>query len=406
MSEINQNRPISNKVCSIEFTDRDINASYKGVPLYSMLAEDGFIYSIVESPTNAQLRRLDTDTLVDTLYCNLGPFVGGCGLIQASNGKIYTIPDQSTQIMEIDLDNKTVFHFGALAAGKTRMYYCAHLAPNGNFYMIPYTASSVVEVDPFKKTMEYVGDFSFSGYIGCVMGKDGKIYSFKNQKVLIVDPTTKIVIEEDLKALENFIYKSNTTALSCCVTTTGEILILWSAYSSSSDIHFFISHFNPITKAHTFGSLVNGLTSYRHYGTHSEPYAYPNSSRLFGYLKMKLILVNNNHAFVNICDNMKTNGSTAIDFVNVVYDISSRTVISDLRIENPTQSITQDTNQSFYLSTAFLLDKNTVITLSLGTYQRTTNNPPSYLLCLKTDTGFAKIIPKSAYMSPYINKMR
>jgi hypothetical protein len=65
--------------------------------------------------------------------------------VLAPNGKIYGIPFNSTQVLEIDPNTRAASLFGDLS-GTTYKLYGGVLAPNGKIYGIPFNSTQVLEI--------------------------------------------------------------------------------------------------------------------------------------------------------------------------------------------------------------------------------------------------------------------
>ena len=98
--------------------------------------------------------QLRTNDGIRTLFGSLtgtNKWVGG---VLAPNGKIYGIPFDSTQVLEIDPITQTTALFGSLT-GENK-WYGGVLAPNGKIYGIPLGSTQVLEWlnTPFYKQAE------------------------------------------------------------------------------------------------------------------------------------------------------------------------------------------------------------------------------------------------------------
>ena len=71
-----------------------------------------------------------------------GKWFGG---VLAPNGKIYGIPSNSTQVLEIDPATQTTQLFGSLSG--TNKWAGGVLAPNGKIYGVPGDSTQVLEID-------------------------------------------------------------------------------------------------------------------------------------------------------------------------------------------------------------------------------------------------------------------
>ena len=107
------------------------------------------IPAIIASRANP-LRDLDSDAdLYRTNNTNLFGSLSGTskwiGGVLAPNGKIYGIPFDSTQVLEIDPVAGTTALFGSLSG--TYKWYGGVLAPNGKIYGIPCNSTQVLEIE-------------------------------------------------------------------------------------------------------------------------------------------------------------------------------------------------------------------------------------------------------------------
>ena len=111
--------------------------------------------------------------------------------VLAPNGKIYTIPFDSTQVLEIDPVTQITALFGSLAG--TGKWFGGVLAPNGKIYTIPRNSTQVLEIDPVTQTTALFGSLAGSSkWVGGVLAPNGKIYGIPNNstQVLEIDKST------------------------------------------------------------------------------------------------------------------------------------------------------------------------------------------------------------------------
>lgn len=117
------------------------------------------------------------------------------GGVLGPNGRLYCIPYNATQVLEVDLLAKTTNAFGTLNGPATSAKWAGGvLAPDGKIYCAPRIATWVLEIDPIKKTtVEYahVG----GTYNGAVLADNGKVYfipyTTTTGDVMEFDPITK-----------------------------------------------------------------------------------------------------------------------------------------------------------------------------------------------------------------------
>ena len=119
------------------------------------------------------------NTLVKTLVILISggtPYYGMGGVL-APNGKIYSIPYNSPQILEFNPTTGSdqlvgpTYNEGSVWRGGV-------LAPNGKIYFTPYNANQILELDTTTNTTQLVGS-SYSGtykWAGGTVAPNGKIY--------------------------------------------------------------------------------------------------------------------------------------------------------------------------------------------------------------------------------------
>ena len=158
-----------------------------------VLAPNGKIYGIPNDST--QVLEIDPTTQTTSLFGNLsggGKWYGG---ILAPNGKIYGIPHSSTQVLEIDPITQTTSLFGSLSGSSK--WIGGSLAPNGKIYCVPLSENEILEIDPITQTTSLFGNLGGGlKYTGCVLAPNGKIYGipFDENEILEIDPTTQTTI--------------------------------------------------------------------------------------------------------------------------------------------------------------------------------------------------------------------
>jgi hypothetical protein len=80
--------------------------------------------------------------LFGNLSADTAKYYGG---VLAPNGRIYCIPLNATQVLEIDPVTQTTNLFGNLSADANK-FRSGVLAPNGKIYGIPSNATQVLEI--------------------------------------------------------------------------------------------------------------------------------------------------------------------------------------------------------------------------------------------------------------------
>ena len=118
-------------------------------------------------------------------------------VVLANNGKIYGIPDDSTDILIIDptTGSATRTAMGASLGGNDK-WNGGVLGNNGKIYGIPYYSTDILIIDPTagSATRSNMGASltDLSKWNGGALGNDGKIYGipYGATDILIIDPTT------------------------------------------------------------------------------------------------------------------------------------------------------------------------------------------------------------------------
>lgn len=162
--------------------------------LGSVLAPNGKIYGI---PYNGpDVIEVDPANDSTSTFGNLGSLnAAWWGGVLAPNGKIYGIPALASAVLEIDPVARTASTFGSLPATSTTRWIGGVLAPNGKIYGIPYHSSSVLEIDPAGPSVATFGSFdsTVAKWFGGVLGPNGKVYGIPHDSssVLEIDPATR-----------------------------------------------------------------------------------------------------------------------------------------------------------------------------------------------------------------------
>ena len=142
-------------------------------------------------------------------FAGANKWIGG---VLAPNGKIYGIPYNSTQVLEIDPVTQTTTLFGSLSG--LEKWRGGVLAPNGKIYGIPASSTQVLEIDPVTQTTTLFGSLAGSSkWIGGVLAPNGKIYGIPFSITQVLQYYTKsfpnivdMVIPQDLADLKTSKY--------------------------------------------------------------------------------------------------------------------------------------------------------------------------------------------------------
>ena len=121
--------------------------------------------------------------LFGSLSTSQNKWIGG---VLAPNGKIYGIPFDSTQVLEIDPINQTTNLFGSLSGDQE--WFSGVLAPNGKIYGIPFDSNQVLEIDPVNQTTNLFGSLSGDRkWNGGVLAPNGKIYGIPKNSTQVLE---------------------------------------------------------------------------------------------------------------------------------------------------------------------------------------------------------------------------
>ena len=77
-------------------------------------------------------------------------------LAEASNGRLYAVPDNASHVLEIDPSAGTTRFVGDALPGDEK-YVAVLAAGNGRLYAVPGNASHVLEIDPAAGTTDRFG---------------------------------------------------------------------------------------------------------------------------------------------------------------------------------------------------------------------------------------------------------
>lgn len=118
-------------------------------------------------------------------------FSGG---VLGLNGKIYTVPNSATTIVEFDPDNNTSRVIVTGLSSTTYKWMGGALASNGNIYCMPRNAGTILEINPYSKKHTLIGT-GITVYNGTVLAPNGKIYGMPYSgvtgNILEFDPISK-----------------------------------------------------------------------------------------------------------------------------------------------------------------------------------------------------------------------
>jgi hypothetical protein len=179
------------------------NSDYFG----AVLAPNGKIYCIpfrnsnvgvIDPETNIFSTTLVTLAAGSSIPAGGDKWIGGC---LATNGKIYGIPQNATDILVIDPETNiasTTLVSGTTGStlSGTLKWYGGALAPNGKIYAATRASTSVLVIDPFTNTFDTTsvslttGSTFFGAYANAVLAQNGKIYCVPRgaEFICIIDP--------------------------------------------------------------------------------------------------------------------------------------------------------------------------------------------------------------------------
>ena len=168
-----------------------------------VLASNGKVYGI---PYNSlDIVELDTRTgeayhFLDLTGHSSGGWLGG---VLAPNGKMYCIPHNADFVLVVDPVNRTGDTFGTEVGD--RLWAGGALAPNGKIYCAPYESNQVLEINPANNTLSKFGDtssFGSSKWIGAILAPNGLIYCIPREadEILVINPVTRVTTSIPVQA--------------------------------------------------------------------------------------------------------------------------------------------------------------------------------------------------------------
>lgn len=175
----------------------DIGPALPGPAKWSggVLAGNGKIYGVPNKTSEVLVIDPETDTVDTFAVFTSDTYRGG---VLGPDGNIYCIPDKATNILEIDPNTNTATLWTGPEILPEETYVGGVLAPNGKIYAIPNLAPFVLEIDPVNKSWRYFGDYYFNPpnqasnhkWSGGVLAPNGKIYGIpdSHDQVLEIDP--------------------------------------------------------------------------------------------------------------------------------------------------------------------------------------------------------------------------
>ena len=123
----------------------------------------------------------------------IGAYDSYMGGVLAPNGKIYFVPSDASQILELNPTTNTTQLVGSIFT-ETAKWNGGVLAPNGKIYFAPYNASQILELNPTTNTTQLVGKAytETAKWAGGVLAPNGKIYFVPStaSQILELNPTT------------------------------------------------------------------------------------------------------------------------------------------------------------------------------------------------------------------------
>ena len=196
MSKIATNAELYNAV-SANFTQSTMGASLSGSAKWAggVLAPNGKIYGIPENSSDILIIDPEAGTATRS---NMGASLSGsakwAGGVLAPNGKIYGIPENSSDILIIDPEAGTATrsNMGASLSGSVK-WQGGVLAPNGKIYCAPFNASSILVIDTNLGTATTISAPA-NKYTGGVLGVDSNVYFMPRgaSSVLKIDTSLNI----------------------------------------------------------------------------------------------------------------------------------------------------------------------------------------------------------------------
>jgi len=160
----------------------------------TVLGDDLCIYGVPYKPGNPVVRydpKADTSILIDIE----GGVIEGCSLCLKvpHDGSIWTIPNDDSEILVIDLPKRT-----ATKVNPDNMYMGGQLSggtvgEDGNIYILPSGEGQVKRIEPKERKCTKVDrqELSDKFYSGCALGHDGFIYCIPSVRGRLLRIETK-----------------------------------------------------------------------------------------------------------------------------------------------------------------------------------------------------------------------
>jgi len=144
------------------------------------------MYNEIKNAVNNPRGLYKYSFIILTLFGSLSGTSKWYGGVLAPNGKIYCVPHNATQVLEIDPETKELTLFGSLSG--TSKWLGGVLAPNGKIYCVPHNATQALEINPETKELTLFGDLSgTSKWIGGVLAPNGKIYCVPHNATQVLE---------------------------------------------------------------------------------------------------------------------------------------------------------------------------------------------------------------------------
>jgi hypothetical protein len=187
--------PITNTIDTTTLSSTSFPSIFTGSGRWwgGVLASNGKIYGIpynstnilVIDPYNNTLTTIDISGLVPAPVA--GGWVGG---VLAPNGTdIYCAPYNATRILKINTINDTASYVVTAIAGSTK-FAGGVLAPNGFIYFIPRTAANIFYVNTATDAVASTAHGQGVSWSGGVLGQDGLVYwiPYSNGNIVVMTP--------------------------------------------------------------------------------------------------------------------------------------------------------------------------------------------------------------------------
>jgi len=159
-----------------------------------VLGLDGRIYWPPHSATTSVLV-IDPNTETAEIFGNVGGVRHWQSCVAAPNGKIFGVPSEASQVIEIDPATREITLFGSLGTGASKWEGGIVSAFDGLIYCTPRNSANVLVIDPVNRTTSTFGSLTTtaSKWFGITQSPNGMLYCAprNHASILAINPVTR-----------------------------------------------------------------------------------------------------------------------------------------------------------------------------------------------------------------------